>query len=37
MKYHMNLPERKKQSSDNAIKNNARMQEATKVWRASEE
>jgi hypothetical protein len=34
---HSNSPERKKMASENAIKNNARMQEAAKIWRSSEE
>lgn len=33
----MNTEESKKRCSENAIKNNAKMQEATKEWRASEE
>ena len=36
-KYHANLPENIKKHSKNAIKNNAKMQEATKIWRNSEE
>lgn len=36
-KYHSGLPDRKKKASENAKKNNKKLQEAAKIWRHSEE
>lgn len=36
-KEHSRRPERRKMASENAVKNNKKMQEATKIWRSSPE